>query len=695
MALFGLLPEEEAEAPYVDPSLGRIQNSDTRVIHGNPENWKDNPNAEILETNKQGDLATIRYNQERYSASRAPQYEQLGADAASQSQQYGQDAYERQLALGDDLRSQGSFGEYAGRVYQDNMGLRGATAAARGQDLQNSFLGQAGQAGQAYGQGLGYAAGSRDAAMHGVGQLRDFYQQGPGPSAAEAQLADATQRNMANALALSQSGRGGPSAAAQRQAMFQNAATQQQAARDLSLLRAQEADAWRGRQLQAMGAEQQALSGIRGQDLGMAGLGAGTQTSLAGLGLQAGQSGIENQLAFSGLGLSGLGQGQQYNLGMQGMGQQANQQAFMSGMMGNQQAYGQQMSGMQAGDAIRQQDVANNMNVEALRTGNQMQANLYNAQAANQATQGDIGMAGMGIAALAMMSDVRAKRDIVPASGDTADNFLPVGSGYRSLSDADRKKLDEQERAAMQTGGKKDTAMQAQAKGVSESAMDRLDRFNRTQETYRDIRSGYDTGPIRTANVPQMRYQGPLEGGMGNMMIPGVQQQMMPGQVSQFGSMMSDVRNKDKVRPADIQIGEAQIERPAPRVEIGEAQIEEIGGQPVRTVTVGPAQIEGRGETASIGSRGGEGAEMLRQAPGYSYNYKGDLDDGERHYGPMAQDLERTPMGRSAVFTGPDGMKRIDTQKLTLANTAAASDLQKQLDDLRLKLNVPQSPRYV
>ncbi len=76
--------------------------------------------------------------------------------------------------------------------------------------------------------------------------------------------------------------------------------------------------------------------------------------------------------------------------------------------------------------------------------------------------------------------------------------------------------------------------------------------------------------------------------------------------------------------------------------------------------------------------------DTVRNAPGFSYDYKSDSgwDDGERHFGPMAQDLEKTPAGRSTVFEDGSGMKLVDTRKLTLVNTAALHGLTKRLDRL-------------
>src|ERR1044071_3609431 len=68
------------------------------------------------------------------------------------------------------------------------------------------------------------------------------YDPSVGSSVAEAQLRDATQRNLGQSLALARSARGGPAAQAQalRMAQAEGAATMSQQARDLALVRAKE-----------------------------------------------------------------------------------------------------------------------------------------------------------------------------------------------------------------------------------------------------------------------------------------------------------------------------------------------------------------------------------------------------------------------------------------------------------------------
>jgi hypothetical protein len=70
--------------------------------------------------------------------------------------------------------------------------------------------------------------------------------------------------------------------------------------------------------------------------------------------------------------------------------------------------------------------------------------------------------------------------------------------------------------------------------------------------------------------------------------------------------------------------------------------------------------------------------DMVDEAPGYAYHYK----DPERHgvgehFGPMAQDLQKTPAGRSTVERTPDGTLAVNTGRLALVEHAAMHSMRK------------------
>jgi hypothetical protein len=85
----------------------------------------------------------------------------------------------------------------------------------------------------------------------------------------------------------------------------------------------------------------------------------------------------------------------------------------------------------------------------------------------------------------------------------------------------------------------------------------------------------------------------------------------------------------------------------------------------------------------------------LRGSPGYSYQYKDPSAPGAApgtHVGPMAQDLERSPATAGTVVTGPDGMKRVDTGRLALVNTAAIADQQDDIQAMKQALATNNQP---
>lgn len=69
-----------------------------------------------------------------------------------------------------------------------------------------------------------------------------------------------------------------------------------------------------------------------------------------------------------------------------------------------------------------------------------------------------------------------------------------------------------------------------------------------------------------------------------------------------------------------------------------------------------------------------------------SYFYKDPNAPGAepgQHFGPMAQELEKTPAGASVVRTMPDGKKGIDTGRLALLNASETGQLRREVDALK------------
>lgn len=79
----------------------------------------------------------------------------------------------------------------------------------------------------------------------------------------------------------------------------------------------------------------------------------------------------------------------------------------------------------------------------------------------------------------------------------------------------------------------------------------------------------------------------------------------------------------------------------------------------------------------------------FRNATTNRYQYKPEFQDAPgaapgTHVGPMASDLKSIP---GVVRPGPDGMDRVDTGRLSLANASATGENAREIDALRKRLD--------
>lgn len=84
-------------------------------------------------------------------------------------------------------------------------------------------------------------------------------------------------------------------------------------------------------------------------------------------------------------------------------------------------------------------------------------------------------------------------------------------------------------------------------------------------------------------------------------------------------------------------------------------------------------------------------ADANRQMRGEPYMYRPEHtpeheQPGQPHYGFMAQNLEKNPISATAVEEGPDGMKRVDRDRMMQVMASGLSDLQRQQDEMRATL---------
>ncbi len=198
------------------------------------------------------------------------------------------DAFSAETVSGPGKGQWGQSGTAAAAQNASNVATGQAIATGTNRTAGN-LMGQAAGAGQRQAPTTNYAgadfhgargSGARETAAGYINEagssaqqdaqlaaLNNFANQGPGPSAAEAQLqagSDAAQRG---ALSMARSGRGaGDSASALRDAMFSNATTQAQTNQAAAGVRAQETADFQNRKLSALNAAMGGAGAIRGAD---------------------------------------------------------------------------------------------------------------------------------------------------------------------------------------------------------------------------------------------------------------------------------------------------------------------------------------------------------------------------------------------------------------------------------------------
>lgn len=158
-----------------------------------------------------------------------------------------------------------------GGAYSDTLGnaqAQGANMQAMGQGVLNGTTAPGGQGAQgqqdALSAAMNFQKGPRQASGV-VGDVNKFMKAPQAPSAAEIQLKQGAQGNMADALALARSGRARDAGSQARNlnvAQAQNSATGVDTARDTALLRAKETTDQKAQQLQALGLKGNLAQGL-------------------------------------------------------------------------------------------------------------------------------------------------------------------------------------------------------------------------------------------------------------------------------------------------------------------------------------------------------------------------------------------------------------------------------------------------
>ncbi len=546
-----------------------------------------------------------------------------------------------------------------------NAGAAGAAAAGRGTDV---YAGDTGS----YQQGLAQARESRNMQTGAYGALMDFANTGPGPSAAQAQLTQATDANTNNALALARSGRGmGGGQAGLRQALGQNAATQQSSAAQMAELRANENTAYQQQRLAAIGQ----AGGVAGQtvqgdqnygQLGLAGAQYQSDTALKGTQLNdaAAQGWADRQSAA-------LQQGMGAEMGAQTQGLNINSTAL----------------------AGRESEWASANQTHGIDTGNATQAGIADANRQQAYVGAGLSTAGTVMGAL---SDERTKTNIVPLGNPLGLNGVkplasqapsgpsmdPVAS--KSAADAAQKSATGSAvggaagsvvgGAVGSLAGPIGTVAGGAIGNIAGKALGKVFSDVRSKENIVPLSGrGEDAPPemVRDPNNPS-RYISPFASIGKASHAAGAALRPLP-------THAIDERDPYEGDPFDqlVALGAGEVATTPKAVE----QYANASPKALAKFSRADHPILSEGDALLANS--------ARSVPGSVYDYKNPTEPGAkpgRQVGPMAQDLAANPLTRGTVVKGPKGKLAVDAPRLTLYNTAAQHAQQNQLDHLGAKI---------
>lgn len=126
-----------------------------------------------------------------------------------------------------------------------------------------------------------------------------------------------------------------------------------------------------------------------------------------------------------------------------------------------------------------------------------------------------------------------------------------------------------------------------------------------------------------------------------------------------------------------------------------EQQLGAMSGQDYRLLGVTPPSTVSPGTPSAapgLGAMSGQERQMLGSLSGAGRQYEYTPQAQQRlgqpagtQYGPMAQDLARTELGRSAVVPTPAGLA-VDTDRLTMIQSGLIGEQQRQIEEIRRQL---------
>lgn len=488
---------------------------------------------------------------------------------------------------------------------------------------------------------------------------------GQDPSVAAIMLRQATERNSANQFALSQAGGGQNAGLAQRQAMINAGDINQQAAGQQALLRAQEIATARGQ----LGG---ALDSARGADIGLAtgqaslqqganlaNAGALNQTNIAQGQLTQGAS-LANAGAANN---ANLVQGQltnatalananaqtgtsQFNSGQDAARQLAQAQLTQGASLANQSA---NLQAATTNTTVAQQAaLAEASNRLSAAQGNQsanLAANTTNAslaQGVNLANQGAVNQQNIAQGQLTQGANLQNANNATNVSQSNAGNVTSTANANAQLQNATNlANANANNQAASQT-------QQIQ----SQTNLSNVGAINATNATNAQFQQGANTSN-QSANLQQQ--------GINNS----AQQNLAGNALNSSGQAMQGLGAE-----ATAAAAAAKQEQDAKSAKTG------IIGSVIGAIS------DRRAKKNIKKTSEAELAEFMGALSPSSWRYKNPGLPGAalgKRFGVMAQDLEKSKIGKALVRDRPDGLKEIDVGQATGTILAAISSMNKRL----------------
>ena len=292
------------------------------------------------------------------------------------------------------------------------------------------------------------------------------------------------------------------------------------------------------------------------------------------------------------------------------------------------------------------------------------------AQAQYNQSQGDIARTGLGIAGQARGVDAAsARRAAILSSGD---QMARAGQGAALLRAKETTDAAGQLGSALEGVRGTDTATAVHAADLKQAA----DVSNQTASGVNDRFSSGAATDVATGNANRnVAAQGAnaTNALAGNAQNVGEKAGLLTGAQTATGQIGASGATAANVNEADAQ-------------RVTTAQTEKYkADQQLEGAIVGGAAAGGAGllklsdERAKKDIHAAPPTSFLDHLVDKEYEYKNSADGPGTREGVMAQDLEKSDVGRGLVHTGPDGMKRVDTAGLTLALAGAVARMRREM----------------